>query len=362
MDEAVQSYIDGIDPAHRPLFDQIHELVMAAHPEATVVLSYQMPTYRVGEAPALRRRLAARNLAVRLGAGPRRRLHRAPSRAAERQEHDPAAAAGRGGPGRRRAPRPGQCCSGLGPRRTRTSLAGMTAWDERQAGSVRAAGRPARRAAGPPGPRPGRGRAAALPGLAGGLGLGHGRRAAPAVRRPGGPHGRSAPLPSAPGGDRAAGGRSASPAPLLAPDQAGAELDGPAVVRSGHTLHHGLLVRDRSGAGLAIATNGRVTAVVVDPATDEVVGGFAGLPDAPAGRLPGAAGRNRADPAAHRHGQHDRAARLRRAAGRLGHPGHADPHPGRRPRRPGARSASDPGAAAHDHRLTASPIRSGRDW
>ena len=39
------------------------------------------------------------------------------------------------------------------------------------------------------------------------------------------------------------------PAPLLAPDQAGAELDGPAVVRSGHTLHHGLLVRDRSRHG-----------------------------------------------------------------------------------------------------------------
>ena len=49
MDEAVQSYIDGIDPAHRPLFDQIHELVMAAHPEATVVLSYRMPTYQVGQ-------------------------------------------------------------------------------------------------------------------------------------------------------------------------------------------------------------------------------------------------------------------------------------------------------------------------
>ena len=49
MDEAVQRYIDGIDPAHRPLFDQIHELVMAAHPEATVVLSYQMPTYKAGK-------------------------------------------------------------------------------------------------------------------------------------------------------------------------------------------------------------------------------------------------------------------------------------------------------------------------
>jgi len=76
-------------------------------------------------------------------------------------------------------------------------------------------------------------------------------------------------------------GPSAESAPLLAPDEAEAELDGPAVVRSGHTLNHGLLVRDRSGAGLAIATNGRVTAVVVDPATGEVVGGFAGFQTLP---------------------------------------------------------------------------------
>jgi len=33
IDEAVQRYIDGIDPAFRPLFDQIHELVIAAYPE-----------------------------------------------------------------------------------------------------------------------------------------------------------------------------------------------------------------------------------------------------------------------------------------------------------------------------------------
>jgi hypothetical protein len=71
------------------------------------------------------------------------------------------------------------------------------------------------------------------------------------------------------------------PAQLLAPDEAEAELDGPAVVRSGHTLDHGLLIRDRSGAGLAVATNGRVTAVVVDPATGEVVGGFAGFQTLP---------------------------------------------------------------------------------
>ena len=48
MDEAVQSYIEGVEPAHRPLFDRIHRLILAAHPDATVVLSYQMPTYKVG--------------------------------------------------------------------------------------------------------------------------------------------------------------------------------------------------------------------------------------------------------------------------------------------------------------------------
>ena len=48
MDEAVRSYIDAIDSAHRPLFDRIHRLILAAHPDAAVVLSYRMPTYKVG--------------------------------------------------------------------------------------------------------------------------------------------------------------------------------------------------------------------------------------------------------------------------------------------------------------------------
>ncbi len=85
------------------------------------------------------------------------------------------------------------------------------------------------------------------------------------------PPGRAPRWPRGPRGPRA------EPAPRLGPDEAETELDGPAVVRSGHTLEHGLLVRDRSGAGLSIATNGQVTAGVVDPATGEVVGGFAGF-------------------------------------------------------------------------------------
>ena len=48
------------------------------------------------------------------------------------------------------------------------------------------------------------------------------------------------------------------------------------MVRSGHTLRHSLLVRNLSGRDLQIATNGQVTAVVVDPQTGEVVGGFSG--------------------------------------------------------------------------------------
>ena len=48
MDDAVRDYIDAIAPEHRPLFDRLHRLVLEAHPDAAVVLSYQIPTYKVG--------------------------------------------------------------------------------------------------------------------------------------------------------------------------------------------------------------------------------------------------------------------------------------------------------------------------
>ncbi len=48
MDEAVQGYIDGIAAEHRPLFDRIHRLILAAYPDAAVILSYKIPTYNVG--------------------------------------------------------------------------------------------------------------------------------------------------------------------------------------------------------------------------------------------------------------------------------------------------------------------------
>ena len=49
MDEAVQRYISEIAPEHRPLFDRIHALILQARPDATVVLSYRIPTYKIGK-------------------------------------------------------------------------------------------------------------------------------------------------------------------------------------------------------------------------------------------------------------------------------------------------------------------------
>ena len=67
------------------------------------------------------------------------------------------------------------------------------------------------------------------------------------------------------------------PPGLLDPREITAELDGPAAVRSGHTLCHGLLVGNLTRQELTIATNGQVTAVVVDPRTGQAVGGYAGF-------------------------------------------------------------------------------------
>ena len=49
MNAEAQTYIDGIAPEHRPLFDRVHRLILEAYPEADVVLAYGMPTYRVGD-------------------------------------------------------------------------------------------------------------------------------------------------------------------------------------------------------------------------------------------------------------------------------------------------------------------------
>jgi hypothetical protein len=48
VDEAVAAYIAALSPAQRPLFDRLHAIVLAEHPDAEVLLSYGMPGYRVG--------------------------------------------------------------------------------------------------------------------------------------------------------------------------------------------------------------------------------------------------------------------------------------------------------------------------
>ncbi len=58
------------------------------------------------------------------------------------------------------------------------------------------------------------------------------------------------------------------------------ELDGPAVIRSGHTLCHDLLVHNPTDRDVWLAF-GNFNAVVVDPRTGEVVGGYAGPVTAP---------------------------------------------------------------------------------
>jgi hypothetical protein len=72
-----------------------------------------------------------------------------------------------------------------------------------------------------------------------------------------------------------------TPAELLNQREVIAELDGPAVVKAGRTLRHGLLLRNLTERELNVATNGQVTATVVDPESGATVGGFAGAQHMP---------------------------------------------------------------------------------
>ena len=72
-----------------------------------------------------------------------------------------------------------------------------------------------------------------------------------------------------------------SPAELLDLQQVTVDLDGPALVRSGHTARHGLLVHNLTGENLEIATNGQVTAEIVEPETGRMVGIYAGAQHMP---------------------------------------------------------------------------------
>jgi len=49
VDAAVRDYVQAIPPSNRPLFDRIHRIITAEHPDAEVTISYDMPTYMVGK-------------------------------------------------------------------------------------------------------------------------------------------------------------------------------------------------------------------------------------------------------------------------------------------------------------------------
>ncbi len=48
LPDDVREYIDALDPSHRRLFDQLHDLILSVVPFAELAMSYQIPLYKVG--------------------------------------------------------------------------------------------------------------------------------------------------------------------------------------------------------------------------------------------------------------------------------------------------------------------------
>jgi hypothetical protein len=48
VDDAVRDYVDAVPAEHRALFDRVHGLILATRPDASVSISYGIPTYRTG--------------------------------------------------------------------------------------------------------------------------------------------------------------------------------------------------------------------------------------------------------------------------------------------------------------------------
>jgi hypothetical protein len=98
-------------------------------------------------------------------------------------------------------------------------------------------------------------------------------------------------LPYPPNTDRQVPSRGALDAPVVDPARIGVDLSEPLSVRTGHTHRQELLLTNRTESVLTISSNGQLTAVVVDPVSHRVVGGFAGaqtLPLVSFGIAPGA--------------------------------------------------------------------------
>lgn len=46
MNKEVQQFVDAVSDERRPLLDQLHSLILSLYPDAEVVISYGIPTYK----------------------------------------------------------------------------------------------------------------------------------------------------------------------------------------------------------------------------------------------------------------------------------------------------------------------------
>ncbi len=83
-------------------------------------------------------------------------------------------------------------------------------------------------------------------------------------------------LPYPPNSDRQVPARGVVDPPVVDPARLGVDVREPLSVRTGHTRGLELLLTNRTESVLTISSNGQLTAVVVDPVSRRVVGGFAG--------------------------------------------------------------------------------------
>ena len=49
MDEDVKRYFAEVPENRQPLVERLHELIVGLYPDASIDLSYRMPTYKVGD-------------------------------------------------------------------------------------------------------------------------------------------------------------------------------------------------------------------------------------------------------------------------------------------------------------------------
>lgn len=45
----VRAYLEAVDPEHRPMWDRVEGLIRALHPEVELIITYDLPTFVVGE-------------------------------------------------------------------------------------------------------------------------------------------------------------------------------------------------------------------------------------------------------------------------------------------------------------------------